>query len=70
MADNGNYYDYLVVCGLISKRLILKKVRGDIMFWRKVFGDVMFEKVQKSAKDRNFTISTLVRLAVETYIKG
>lgn len=35
------------------------------MFWRKVFGDTMFEKVQKYAKDRNFTISTLVRLAVE-----
>jgi hypothetical protein len=30
----------------------------------------MFEKVQKYAKDRNFTISTLVRLAVEQYIKG
>ena len=22
------------------------------MFWRKVFGDVMFEKVQKYAKDK------------------
>ena len=44
--------------------------RSDTMFWRKVFGDVMFEKVQKYAKDRNFTISTLVRLAVEQYIKG
>ena len=40
------------------------------MFWRKVFGDVMFEKVQKYAKDRNLTISTLVRLAVEQYIKA
>lgn len=40
------------------------------MFWRKVFGDVMFEKVQKYANDRNFTISTLVRLAVEQYIKA
>lgn len=44
--------------------------RSDTMFWRKVFGDVMFEKVQKYAKDRNFTISTLVRLAVEQYIKA
>ena len=44
--------------------------RGDKMFWRKVFGDIMFEKVQKYAKDRNFTISTLVRLAVEQYIKA
>ena len=44
--------------------------RGDKMFWRKVFGDVMFEKIQKYAKDRNFTISTLVRLAVEQYIKA
>lgn len=40
------------------------------MFWRKVFGDIMFEKVQKYAKGRNFTISTLVRLAVERYIKA
>ena len=40
------------------------------MFWRKVFGDTMFEKVQKYAKDRNFTISTLVRLAEEQYIKA
>ena len=40
------------------------------MFWRKVFGDTLFEKVQKYAKDRNFTISTLVRLAVEKYMKG
>lgn len=30
----------------------------------------MFEKVQKYAKERNFTISTLVRLAVEKYING
>ena len=46
-------------------------VRGcENMFWRKVFGDTMFEKVQKYAKDRNFTISTLVRLAVEKYMKG
>jgi hypothetical protein len=43
---------------------------GENMFWRKVFGDTMFEKVQKYAKDRNFTISTLVRLAVEKYMKG
>lgn len=40
------------------------------MFWRKVFGDTMFEKVHKYAKDRNFTISTLVKLAVEQYMKG
>lgn len=46
------------------------KKGGDKMFWRKVFGDTMFEKVQKYAKDRNFTISTLVRLAVEKYMKG
>ena len=38
-------------------------------FWQRIFGDVMFEKVQKYAKDRKFTISTLVRLAVEQYIK-
>ena len=43
---------------------------GDTMFCRKVFGDIMFEKVQKYAKERNFTISTLVRLAVEQYIKA
>lgn len=40
------------------------------MFWKKIFGEVMFAKVQKYAKDRNFTISTLVRLAVEKYIMG
>lgn len=40
------------------------------MFWRKVFGDIMFEKVQKYANERKFTISTLVRLAVEKYING
>ena len=39
------------------------------MYWRKVFGDAMFEKVQKYAKDRNLSISTLVRLAVEKYIE-
>ena len=39
------------------------------MFWKKVFGEVMYEKVQKYAKDRNLTISALVRVAVESYIE-
>lgn len=39
------------------------------MFWKKIFGDIMFEKVQKYAKERKLTISTLVRIAVEQYIE-
>lgn len=39
------------------------------MFWRKVFGEVMYEKVYKYAKNRKLTISALVRVAVESYIE-
>ena len=39
------------------------------MFWEKVFGEVMYEKVYKYAKDRKLTISALVRVAVESYIE-
>lgn len=49
--------------------MVLHKERSDLMFWKKVFGEVMYEKVQKYAKDRNLTISALVRVAVESYIE-
>lgn len=39
------------------------------MFWKKVFGEKIYEQVKSYAKERNFTISTLVRIAVSQYIK-
>lgn len=53
----------------VSSIIVLHKERSDLMFWKKVFGEVMYEKVQKYAKDRNLTISALVRVAVESYIE-
>lgn len=53
----------------VSSIIVTYKERSDLMFWKKVFGEVMYEKVQKYAKDRNLTISALVRVAVESYIE-
>ena len=53
-----------------TKRKGCKLGKSNKTFWHKMFGDVMFEKVQKYAKDRNLSISTLVRIAVEQYMKG
>lgn len=39
------------------------------MYWKKIFKEKMFRKVQKYARDRNLSISTLVRIAVENYIE-
>lgn len=40
------------------------------MYWKKVFGDELYKKVIAFIGNRKLSISTLVRLAVENYIKG
>lgn len=38
------------------------------MFWEKVFGKVMLDRIQKYIEPRKMSISALVRIAVEKYL--
>ena len=40
------------------------------MYWEKTLGKELYEKVKSFIGKRKISISTLVRLAVEEYIKG
>lgn len=39
------------------------------MYWKKIFGDALFTKVKKHLKGKKMSISSLVRISVEEYIK-
>ena len=38
------------------------------MFWEKVFGKVMLDRIQKYIEPRKMSITALVRIAVERYL--
>jgi len=39
-----------------------------MMFWEKVFGRMMLDRIQKYIEPRKMSISGLVRIAVERYL--
>lgn len=39
-----------------------------MMFWEKVFGRMMLDRIQKYIEPRKMSISGLVRIAVEKYL--
>ena len=39
------------------------------MYWKKIFGELMFLRVKKYADDKNISISALVKIAVDKYIE-
>lgn len=39
------------------------------MFWEKVFGEMLLERIKKYCEPRKMSITSLVRIAVEKYLK-
>ena len=39
------------------------------LYWKKIFGELMFLRVKKYADDKNISISALVKIAVDKYIE-
>lgn len=39
------------------------------MYWKKIFGESLYNKVKQYAQEMNISITTIVRLATEKYIR-
>ena len=53
-------------CGIIE--VVKEKGRKQTVFWKKVFGKMMLDRIQKYIEPRKMSISGLVRIAVERYL--